>query len=305
MTTSEAIRPRLRQLSLGEILDVSIKICLSNWRTLLPAVLVVVVPVQIVITILTADYTLSDSSSQTAQQSVDEFNQYLGSLVISGVLQGVAVLFATAVCLRAIARAYLGEPIDWRSSMSYAVHRAPALLWVALLAGLGIVLGMLFFIVPGVWLSVAWAFAMPVLLVEGLRGRSALGRSFKLVRRRWWQTFGVIAVGFILASIVSALVQAVFVAGIFAGKDSDALVLLFDALAGVVGLAVTTPFQAALLTVLYFDLRVRKEGFDLELLASEIGGGAPAAASEPPAPVPASEQHGEDEPPRLPGVPGG
>jgi hypothetical protein len=41
-----------------------------------------------------------------------------------------------------------------------------------------------------------------------------------------------------------------------------------------VGLAISTPLQAALLTVLYFDLRVRKEGFDLELLAREMGAGA-------------------------------
>jgi len=58
-TSTEGVRPRLRALSLGEILDVSIKICLAHWRTLIKAVLIVVVPVQIVTTILTADYTVS------------------------------------------------------------------------------------------------------------------------------------------------------------------------------------------------------------------------------------------------------
>ena len=300
MTTSEGIRPRLRPLSLGEILDVSIKICIANWRTLLQAVLVVIVPVQLLDTVLTADYTVSSfdistNSSQTAQQSLDELNQYLGGLAISSVLQGLAVLFATATCFRAIALAYLGEPTDWRSSLSYALHRAPSLLWLTLLYVLGVGLATIFFILPGIWLYVAWAFAMPVLLVEGLRGRSALGRSFELVRGRWWQTFGVIAVGFILAGIISTLVQGVFVAGIFVGNDNDALVLLFSALAGVVGLAVATPFQAALLTVLYFDLRVRREGFDLELLAREIGGSAPTAGSEPPAPAAPPPAAGREE----------
>ena len=43
----------------------------------------------------------------------------------------------------------------------------------------------------------------------------------------------------------------------------------------------SAPLQAALLTVVYFDLRVRKEGFDLELLAHELGASraAPAAAN--------------------------
>jgi hypothetical protein len=338
---SEGIRPRLRPLSLGEILDVSIKICVAHWRTLLKAVLVVVVPVQIVDTILTADYTVSSyditSTSSQAEQSFEELNQHIGGLAISGLLQGAAVLLVTATCFRAIALAYLGESTDWRSSLSYALAHALPLLWLTLLYILGVGFATLFFVIPGIWLYVAWALAMPVLLVEGVRGRAALGRSLVLVKGRWWRTFGVLAVGFILAGIISTLVQGVFLAGIFVGSDNDALVLLFSALAGIVGLAIATPFQAAVLTVVYFDLRVRKEGFDLELLASEIGGSAPVAVGEPSplAPAPAPEEEVDrtggphwpppagwksppangngdddrdedgDEPPRLPGVPHG
>jgi hypothetical protein len=337
VTTAEGIRPRLRPLSLGEILDVSIKICVAHWRTLAKAVLVVVVPVQIVDTILTSDYTVSSldfnaNSSQTPQQSADELNRALGGIAISTLLQGLAVLLVLAACFRAIAQAYLGRPTDWRESLSYALKHVPSLLWLALLYGLGVVLGLILLILPGIWLYVAWPFAMPALLIEGRRGRAALGRSFQLVRGRWWRTFGIIIVGFILAGVVSSLVQGVFLAGILVGSDNDALVLLFSALAGVVGLTITTPFQAALLTVVYFDLRVRKEGFDLELLASEIGGSAPpappAGAAPAPAPLlppsadeidrtgapywppppgwkppgPRGEADG-DEPPQLPGVP--
>ncbi|MFP5362193.1 MAG: glycerophosphoryl diester phosphodiesterase membrane domain-containing protein [Thermoleophilia bacterium] len=273
----DGTRPRLRPLSLGEILDVAIKICLAHWRTLIKAVLVVVVPVQIVGTIVNADYTVDSfefgaGSSQTPEETLEQFNQYLGGLAIAGVLQGLAVLLATAACLRAIAQAYLGEETDWRSSLRYALRLAPSLLLLTLLYGLGLIVGFLLLILPGIWLYVAWAFATPALLVEGLRGRKALGRSFALVKGRWWRTCGVLVVGFLLAAIVSTVVQAVFVVGILVGEDNDALVLVLSAIAGIVGLAVSTPFQAALLTVLYFDLRVRKEGFDLELLADEIGG---------------------------------
>ncbi|HVF76904.1 MAG TPA: glycerophosphoryl diester phosphodiesterase membrane domain-containing protein [Solirubrobacteraceae bacterium] len=277
MTSTDGTRPRLRPLSLGEILDVSIKICLAHWRTLIKAVLVVVVPVQIVGTIVNADYTVnsvdfSTDPAQTPEETLEQFNQYLGGLAIAGVLQVLAVLLATAACLRAIAQSYLGEETDWRSSLEYAWRLTPSLLLLTLLYGLGIVLGLLLFIVPGIWLYVAWAFAIPVLLVEGLRGRKALARSYTLVKGRWWRTFGVLLVGFILAAIISTVVQAVFLIGIVVGEGNDALVLVLSAIAGIVGLAVSTPFQAALFAVVYFDLRVRKEGFDLELLAREIGG---------------------------------
>lgn len=298
-TTSEGSRPRLRPLSLGEILDVSIKICLAHWRTLLKAVLVVVVPVQIIGTIVNADYTIDSldfrgSSTQTPQETFEQINQYLGGLAIAAVLQILALLLATAACLRAIAQSYLGEQSDWRSSLSHAFRLAPSLLLLSLLYGLGLAVAFVLLVLPSIWLYVAWAFALPALLVEGLRGRKALGRSYHLVKGRWWRTFGVIAVGFILATILSTVAQAVFFVGIFAGEGNDAFVLVLSTIAGIAGLAVSTPFQAALLTVLYFDLRVRREGFDLELLAQEIGAsvqpaaaGAVAAEPEPvPPPVP-------------------
>ncbi len=283
-TTPEEVRPRLRPLSLGEILDVSIKICLAHWRTLLVAVLIVVVPVQIIDTVVNADYTAdsfdftSTDSTQTAEESLDELNSALGGLVISALLQGIAVLFAMATCFRAIAQAYLGQPTDWRSSLTYAVRHAGPLLWVTLIYGVGLLFATLLFVLPGIWLYVAWAFGMPALLIEGKRGTKALARSFELVRGRWWSTFGVIAVGFFLAAVISFLVQAVFLAGLLFGSDNNLLVLVLSTIAGIVGLAIGTPFQAALVTVLYFDLRVRKEGFDLELLASEIGSEVPAGA---------------------------
>ena len=314
MTTTGGTRPRLRPLSLGEILDVSIKICVAHWRTLLKAVLVVVVPVQIVGTIVNADYTVqsfdfSTSSTQTPDETFEQLNQYLGGLAIAGVLQVLAVLLATAACLRAIAQAYLGEQTDWRGSLSYALRLAPSLLLLTLLYGLGVVLGLLLLIMPGVWLYVAWALATPALLVEGMRGRRALGRSFGLVKGRWWRTFGVLVVGFILATIVSTVVQAVFLVGIFLGEDNNALVLVLSAIAGTVGLAISTPFQAALLTVVYFDLRVRKEGFDLELLAQEIGGtlqpGAPDAPGAGPTTVlPPAEEVERSGAPYWPPPPG-
>jgi hypothetical protein len=292
-TPNQGEGPRLRPLSLGEILDVAFKICFAHWKTLLKAVLVVIVPVQIISTILTADYVIDSldfksSADQTPQESLDQLNQYLGGIAISTLLQVLAVTLATAACFRAIAQAYLGESADWRASLSYALKLFPSLLLLTLLYALGVGLATLLFIVPGIWLYIAWAFALPAMLVEGRRGTKALGRSFGLVKGRWWRTFGVIALGFIIALVISSLVQIVFFVGMFVGADNHTLVLVLSAIAGIAGLSISTPFQAALLTVVYFDLRVRKEAFDLELLARDIGasvGATPPAAAPIAAPV--------------------
>ena len=64
-------------------------------------------PVQIISTIVTADYTLSSfgvgsSSEQTTREAIDELNRHIDGLLISSLLQILALVFATAACLRAI-----------------------------------------------------------------------------------------------------------------------------------------------------------------------------------------------------------
>ncbi|HEV2775234.1 MAG TPA: glycerophosphoryl diester phosphodiesterase membrane domain-containing protein [Solirubrobacteraceae bacterium] len=301
MTAPEATRPQIRELALGELLDVSFRICLAHWQTLLKAVLVVIVPVQIISTIVTADYTLSSfdigsNSDQTTRETIDELNRHIDGLLISGVLQILALAFATAACLRAIAAAYLGETPDWRASLTYAVRHAGPLLALTVLYLAGVMVGAIAFLLPGIWLYIAWAFALPALLIEGLRGPEALRRSYGLVQGRWWRTFSVIALGFLLAIVISTLARGVFLIGLLI-SDADALVLALSALAGIVGLAISAPFQAALLTVLYFDTRVRKEAFDVHGLAGELGVEAPPAGAPAPAAV-------GDPPPRtLPKAP--
>lgn len=308
-TAAGAIRPRLRPLSLSELLDTAIRLYFANLGTLVKAALVVVVPVQVVSTVLTADYTLSSLDTETGaattpREALDEVDRYLGSLATSALLHLCAVLLVTAACLRAIATAYLGQPVGWRASLSFARERGTAVLELALLYILGVGAGTLLFAVPGIWLYVAWAAAMPLLLIEGGRGAAALRRSFWLVGGRWWRTFGAVLVGFVLGTIISTVAQGIFVVAIALGEGSDAVVLVLSALAGICGLAFGAPLQAVLLTLVYLDLRVRREGLELDRLARELGVAPPELddPSESPAPEAAVTLARPDEP-SAPGPP--
>ncbi|MGH2920122.1 MAG: hypothetical protein ACRDLS_16205 [Solirubrobacteraceae bacterium] len=302
--------PRLRPLSFGEILDVAIKLCVANAATLLRAVVFVVLPVQIVSTIImistgSAEF---DVFGDTSGKTTRETNIYLAGQGAAALLQIIAVSLASAACYRAIAKAYLAQRPDWRESLRFAVKRFPQMVWIYVIYMTAFVVGVIVLVIPMaliatvpvivvgaitmiglfVWLYVVWSFAIPALLVEDVRGVKALKRSYELVSGRWWQTFAIMVLGFMLAYVTSSVVQGVFVGVILVGVDSSSLLAwLILGLAGFVSLLITTPFQAALLLVIYFDLRVRKEGFDLELLAEHFGdrGLAPAAApaAEPPA----------------------
>ena len=303
----------LRPLSIGEVLDVAIKIYWRNAATLLGLVVLVVAPVQLLVSLAYVsaipDYDQSIFSEPTPTNELEARDFWLAAaaFLVGLLLTFVATTVATAACFKAVADAYVGEASHWRTSLAFAVRRLHSILWVTVLGTVLAVLGLALLIVPGVWLWVSFAVAVPVLLTEGVKGRRALGRSRRLVKGRWWPTFGILLLGTILTGIVggifTGLLEGVLLTDL--GEDTLAFVLL-DATATTIATVLTTPFTAAFVTVLYFDLRVRKEGFDLQLLAERIGV-APRPEWER-SPLPASpltpRSFGGEQPPYWPPPPG-
>ena len=99
------------------------------------------------------------------------------------------------------------------------------MLWVSLLAGLGILAGFFLFVVPAIYLAVSWSIAVPVLLGEDLRGRRALRRSRALVSGRWWPCAGVLVLAVILALVV-ALAFSLLLDAIVGDTGSDPVIFL-------------------------------------------------------------------------------
>jgi hypothetical protein len=117
----------------------------------------------------------------------------------------------------------------------------------------GVFVGILFFILPGIWLGVRWYLAPQAVVVDGRRGVGALERSAELVSGQWWRVLGVLLFAFIATGIAQAAVQTPFT--VLADlANSSALTLMGQ----MVSLALTAPFQALMLTLLYFDLLARR-----------------------------------------------
>jgi hypothetical protein len=119
---------------------------------------------------------------------------------------------------------------------------------------------------------VSWSVAAPALLIEGVGPARALGRSRKLVAGRWWPTAAVLIVASIMVSVVSGAFQALFtgLASLSSHPSVVAAVALLT-LSSAVSTIIAQPFHSAVSTILYYDLRVRHEGFDLHLLAEQLG----------------------------------
>lgn len=304
--------PELRPLGVGELLDVALKIWRRHFWTLAKIVFVVVAPVEVLSSLLITsvsedeaffepDFGTTDTTFGTfPDPSVDggDLAAFLAGALAAAVLSGLGFLLSSAAALRAVSVAYLGGQPDWRESLRLVWGRLGSLLWLAILMGAGLTVALFFLVVPFFWLAVAWSMAFVVLVAEDRRGAGALRRSFQLVRRRWWPTLGTLVLAFILQTIVEQIVAIPLVFLSFTGEGGTIGAFLGLAVTSIVSAVITTPFVAAVFVLLYFDLRVRKEGFDVELLASAIGppGGDAGWSSTTPVP-PAGEPEAPWPPP--------
>jgi hypothetical protein len=303
--------PQLRPLGIGEILDVSLKIAWRNAGTLVRIVLFVVAPAEALSALVqvSASPDLYDPGGgfgafgeNTTTSESDAWTFFAG-FAVAGLIGFVAGQLATGASFKAVAQSYLGERPHWKESLGYALRRFHSILWVVILSGVAIVVGFFFCLVPMVWLWVSFALALPVLLTEGLRGRKALGRSFGLVRGRWWRTAVLLVLALLLTSIVGGIISFSVAAVAVVRPENPFVLFVIGAVSSTAAALVTTPFVAAYHTVLYFDLRVRKEAFDLQLLAQSVGV-EPPEGWEPPYEPEARAYEPGDEPPFWPPPPG-
>jgi hypothetical protein len=123
--------------------------------------------------------------------------------------------------------------------------RLPALIVAGVLAALGIGIGFLLLIVPGLFLLTIWSMLVPVIVLEGRTAGESFSRSREVVRGNGWNVFGLIFVTFLLVLIASAVIRLVFAP----------LPDFLDAwLGSLVAHCLTIPFAAAALTTAYLRL---------------------------------------------------
>jgi hypothetical protein len=127
----------------------------------------------------------------------------------------------------------------------------PALIVAGILAGLGILVGLILLIVPGLYLLTRWALIVPVIVLEKRSAGDSFGRSHELVRGNGWTVFGLVVVVFLLGAIVSGIVS-----GLLRAALNDFLGIW---LGNTVANAIVTPFFAVALTVAYLQLTRRGE----------------------------------------------
>ena len=120
--------------------------------------------------------------------------------------------------------------------------RLPAIIPAGLLAGLGIILGLILLIVPGLFLLTIWSMIIPVIVLEGRSAGESFARSRELVRGNGWNVFGVIVIT-VLLSIAANIVVAILT--FWLPEEARSFVQ------NVISNTVVAPFMAVALTRTY------------------------------------------------------
>jgi hypothetical protein len=277
----------LRPLNVGEILDAGIKVVTRHWKPLIGAQVLISAPVFVVFVLLFASiepssFELVPETSDTTT-TADPSAEAIVALILSLVLLVLAFVASFTALFKGVCDAWLGIEPRLGRSLKYGLRHSPKVLLLTVVWYIPVVAFSCLLCVPGIWLMTVWSLSIPALLFERVGPFKSLGRSFGLVKGRFWQSLLLVLVCVVFLYFVSFAIQLPLVGVVAAVTHDNGFA---NAIAQVVGSilssGLTYPYLAAVLTILYFDQRVRKEGFDVQLLAEGLG-----VERDPNAPLPA------------------
>lgn len=268
----------LRPLSTGEILDQAFGLYRRYF-----AVLVTIAIICLLLPLVASAYigvtALARMQAQIAAHLQPEVFtwQFIVVAIAFSILSAISFGASTLV----LSEGYLGRTIGTGEALRRAWDRILSLIGISLQTSLAVGLAAILLIIPGIIVGCGYAVATQALMVEpGLKLQGAMSRSWALTKGSRWRVFAAVAVGFVILLVATLGVGAViagvgYLAGWSGGAGFEARSQGFELVAqaaNIVVRIVVMPLFTCILTVLYFDLRVRSEGFDLEALAAALSG---------------------------------
>lgn len=248
----------IRELSFAEILDRGLRLLRDHWLLLGAPAAALYVPLSLVL----AGF---DPEAATEPADLAPLFASLGLLLL---LSAIAFPVLSAAITHAIGEAYLGRDVTIGGALRAGLDILLPLLGTWLLAYLAILGGLLLLVIPGIYLMLAFLLVTQVMVLEHRFGARALGRSRELMAGHLLRGFGILLVGSVLVSLLGS--------GIDLGLG---WIPLLGPVATGIAQAFGFAYTSTLGVLLYFDIRCRKEAFDLEHLSALVEASATTVSS--------------------------
>jgi hypothetical protein len=264
VSSSIPFRPR----STSELVDAAFQLLRRDYMQYVMLMAISYVP-WLVLLMATGQLTASASEIQSP------------GLFIFGMLAAMVwFTLIDAVMILAVSESYMGRPVDVGGAFRTAIGRVGSVLYAAIVKSLIVGVGLLLLIVPGViWF--AKYFAVPAtIVIEGRSGPEGMKRSAQLsdgLKGHVLKTLALVWLIYFVLSIAAGMIGG----GMALASRSDTMLVVFTQIVNAAFRIFLYPLIAIVQTLLYYDARIRKEGYDLELMAQDLS--APARPSASPA----------------------
>jgi len=265
----------LRPLSTSELLDRTFHLYRNNF---LVFVGIMAIPQLVVLALQLGTATL------IWEHSVAGIGAAVLLASITAVLAGyLAAEISHAATIMAVSNLHLDRPASIGSAFSSARSSMFRVIVMSIVILIAVSFALIFLIVPGIYLALAWSLAIPVTVLEG-GWFSSLSRSKALTKGSRWRIFLIYLLIILLSLVVSAVLQFALLLSIqlFGVHDRTTILAITRAMQSVGSFLSTSlvgPLATIALTLIYYDLRVRKEGFDLQLMMATLQPNPQAAAA--------------------------
>jgi Membrane domain of glycerophosphoryl diester phosphodiesterase len=240
--------PPSRPQSIPEVLDSTFKIFSTSLLKVLPYGMLLTLVAQLV-----QIYALASGAPIPRFPYRDPTSWYLFAI---SVILASAVWPALLLRQRAMAQ---GERVSVRAEFAAAFSRLPALLALDALVILAIGLGLVFFVIPGLYLAVALSMALPEFLFERQSPLEAIQSSLRLIRGNWWRVFAVMLVCLVVGLVFNILGGILVFILIQFERGADLAAVTATSTVAMLSLgAVSMPFIMAMTLALFGDLVARR-----------------------------------------------
>ena len=253
-------------MTAGMVLDKAFRLYLQNFALMIGLSAILNIPL--------LAFTLIFGPGQ-----IDATNVNIGAVLIGLLVFVLAMLvivpLITGATTIAVSEFYLGNQVTAGSALSAAWGKAWMLLKTQFIVGLIVAVGLVLIIVPGILWALSYALVAPVIMIEALSSSSEVRRrSWELVRGGRGKVFLILLALLVIQWLIGVGVGIITLIGFGLGATNVAIIN--QVLSGLISILLT-PMSAIAVTLLYYDFRIRKEGFDLEMLSRAVGGAAPEA----------------------------
>jgi len=294
----QSTRTRLRPLKASEILDEAVELYKRNAWLYISIAAILYIPTLILDPTVSGEHAFMYAQDLRGMTSL--FISVAWYLLIAGPIITGALTYAVSEC-------YLGrsvniwqcfaEVLKWRLLSSMVFTNLIIILIIAfgcsipvflLVMGLTLIMSgstgftsgvfilsvaMISVVIPA-YISARLALAVPSIVLERNGIIAALHRTRQLTFRRAGRVFGVIFIVLIVTSIIQGLIAApssyAMARSVIEGSGTPLLVKIINSTIQVITSAVLMPAGSIVTLLLYFDCRIRDEGYDLQVLAEEI-----------------------------------